>query len=202
MLAGLADSLDVRNRRDALKHLQDTYGQKGPKGWSLTEVLQLRRAQRTRLMDLLAGIVKGRANQAAQYPGRFLIKTVSGKPLEIQKVLPDPDEEPALTEAARPDGEAPERHYAPNQWVPLTFEIPPEVEVPLSDSHTPTNCATWLLLQYGWGAREGGSTKRRWGDKRAKQEKRPPEEWVDRWLVYEEAYRARNPKAFAELKGG
>jgi hypothetical protein len=200
MLADL--ERNARNRKAAMEHLVATYGTKGTKGWSLTEVLQLRRHRRTRMMDLLAGIVKGKANKAAMYPGRFRLKTMNGQPLEFERVLPDPDEEPALVEEARPEGDEPEYHYHPNQWIPVKFQMDPETDVPLADDHNPTNCATWLLLWYGWGARQGGSSKRRYGNKKALRSGEPESEWDDKWLVYEEAYRERHPEAFARNGSG
>lgn len=180
--------------KDIMRDLRDAYGKPGPEGWSLTDVIRMDRRSRTRILDLLGGIMRGKAGAAAPYPGRFRLKTLDGQPLEITKVRPvDPPEIAA---------EGGVWHHAPGQWEPQTWVMASEVDVALADEHDLANSATWLLLHYGHSAREGGSSKRRWGDKKARTAKRPPEEWLDRWTIVEEAFQNRHPEVFrAEGKG-
>jgi hypothetical protein len=180
--------LGATSRGKALTALAETYGKPGRDGWSLTEILRLEYRARIRMLDLLNGVARGKV-AAQPFAGRFPIRTVSGKPFDLVLVRPDPDDPPALVEA-----ESGVQHHKPNQWVPQTWTIEPESAPPVADNHNPANSAASLLLAWGYGAREGGSEKRRWGDKKAKASGKPPETWLDRWQVYEVAFALRQPK--------
>ena len=179
-------------RNEVFASLARTYGKSGREGWSLTEILRMDRRRRGRLLDLLGGIARGKPG-APRFPGRFRVRTMDGAPFDIQKVRPDPDVVPEFTDI---DGQT---HHGPGQWVPQTWTVPAEADLPLADDYDPANSAAWLLLQWGHSAREGGSEKRRWGDKKAKQAGKPREEWLDRWKVAEVAFADRHP-TIADLK--
>lgn len=193
-------------RSEVLADLRDTYGKPGPTGWSLTEVLRLDRTLRGRMLDLLMGTVAGKVGIAPGHAGQFRLRTVSGEPVEVPRVRPDPDSEPTVREGGF-DGLPTVMHHRPTDWIVQTWTMAPDVALPLYDHHQPTNSASWMLMWHGYGARQGGGEKRRWGDKKiagaAKRAKRPaPPEALDRWTVYEVAYAERHPDLDLLPRGG
>lgn len=160
---------------------EESYG----KTWCLTDVLRLDRRSRAQLLDVIVGIVAGKSRPEERSTVRIALRSVSGGPITFPRHWP---EGPAPAGMTDEHGVA---HHHPRQWKTRTVTLPASISVPVA-SDVPQESAVWLLNKMGWKARQGGSERWRYMERRPS--KRSEETiTVDQWTVVEEAFETMHP---------
>lgn len=151
----------------------DNYGTE----WCVTDLLRLGDDTNT-LLDVVAGIVKGRIDRSKMLDVPVELRTLDGQPLTIRRVWPEGDAPPRFIGA---DGV---QHHTPNQWEPKASVLPADFRVAIADERW-TQSAIWLLNKYGWHARESGRASRRYLERQARR--------GDQWKIVEIAFERLHP---------
>lgn len=159
---------DIRRVREALR--ADNYGTE----WCLTDLIRMPDGAGQVLIDAIGGVVAGKINRERRIELSVPLRTISGEPLIVTRVMAQ--------------GDPPERmrgHHLPEQWGPVRRTLPASFAVPLVEDVW-WQSALWLLYTYGWQARMGGRVRRRYSNRQARS--------GDQWMLVEEAFERMHPK--------
>lgn len=167
---------DKRILRSQIRN--DNYG----KEWCLTDIMRLEAPASGVLLDHVCGISMGLSDVNTRISVPIELRTVSGEPFVIVRVLPVGDAPPNMIDQ---NGVA---HHHPEQYEPVEFKIPARCVVPIcaQGRENFTKSAVALLNEWGWMAAQHGKSNRRYADRRAKR--------GDRWQLVEEAFETLHPE--------